>query len=217
MMSGGLIRSPGRALYRAHTKRRGDCPALGADIAELSPVVAVLVQPARVVAAHGKQYGSWIFRIPVCATQRVPPVELAIGFRGRVTDDDARHDEDVRGVLRNEVDQGVEALQHLAQGNLADLTWQAPADLTAKNAQLSLAAISAHQAWSANHQALGLLQAGLTRFSSSKPQRWVIASFEHHNSPHGVTHPPHPQHRHPRPDHRTTLKSRLQLLPAMET
>jgi len=101
-------------------------------------------------------------------------------------------------------------LQHLARGDLADFTWEAPADFTAEHAQLSLAAIRAHQdgepeageqlwqhaqtlwsrAWSANHQALGLLQAaGLTRFSPVKPQRWVIASFEHHNGPHGVAHP----------------------------
>ena len=46
------------------------------------------------------------------------------------------------------------------------------------------------RAWSANIQALGLLQAaGLTRFSPDKPQRWVIASFEHHCGPHGVAHP----------------------------
>jgi hypothetical protein len=30
---------------------------------------------------------------------------------------------------------------------------------------------------------------GLTRFSHVKPQRWVIASFEHHCGPHGVAHP----------------------------
>ena len=37
---------------------------------------------------------------------------------------------------------------------------------------------------------VGLLQAaGLTRFSPVKPQRWVIASFEHHCGPHGVAHP----------------------------
>lgn len=102
------------------------------------------------------------------------------------------------------------ALQHLAQGEAADFTWEAPADLTAEHARLSLAAIRAHQdgnpetgeqlwqhaqtlwshAWSANHQALALLQAtGLTRFSPDKPQHWVIASFEHHNSPHGVARP----------------------------
>ena len=44
-------------------------------------------------------------------------------------------------------------------------------------------------AWSTNHQVLELMQkAGLTRFSPAKPQRWVIASFEHHTSPHGLPH-----------------------------
>ena len=101
-------------------------------------------------------------------------------------------------------------LVHLAHGDLADFTWEAPADFAAEHGQLSLAAIRAHQdgeretgqrfwqqaqalwsrAWSANIQALGLLQAaGLTRLSPDKPQRWVIASFEHHCSPHGVAHP----------------------------
>ena len=101
-------------------------------------------------------------------------------------------------------------LLHLAHGDLADFIWEAPADFTAEHGQLSLAAIRAHhkdeletgerfwlqaqalwsRAWSANIQALGLLQAaGLTRFSSHKPQRWVIASFEHHCGPHGVAHP----------------------------
>jgi hypothetical protein len=28
--------------------------------------------------------------------------------------------------------------------------------------------------------------AGFTRFSLAKPQRWMIASFEHHCGPHGV-------------------------------
>jgi len=77
-------------------------------------------------------------------------------------------------------------LLHLAHGYLADFIWEAPADFTAEHGQLSLAAIGAYQegefeagqrfwrqsealwsrAWSANIQALGLLQAaGLTRFS----------------------------------------------------
>ena len=101
-------------------------------------------------------------------------------------------------------------LLHLAHGDLADFIWEAPADFTAEHGQLSLAAIRAYQdgdhetgqqywqqaealwsrAWSANNQAISLLQtAGLTRFSPDKPQRWVIASFEHHCSPHGVAHP----------------------------
>ena len=102
-------------------------------------------------------------------------------------------------------------LQRLsAQGDIADLCWEAPADLTAEHGQLLLAAIQAYQtgqrekgerlwqqaralwsqAWSANYEALKLFQAaGLTRFAAVKPQRWVIASFEHHCGPHGVSHP----------------------------
>ena len=45
-------------------------------------------------------------------------------------------------------------------------------------------------AWSANYAALKFLQdAGLSRFSPVKPQRWVAASFEHHRGPHGLPHP----------------------------
>jgi hypothetical protein len=102
-------------------------------------------------------------------------------------------------------------LQRLcAEGDVADLIWEAPADLAAEHRQLLLAAIQAHQAgqretgerlwqqaralwaqaWSANYEALKLLQAaGLTRFAPVKPQRWVIASFEHHCGPHGLPHP----------------------------
>jgi hypothetical protein len=110
--------------------------------------------------------------------------------------------------LGTDVDHTV--LQHLAQGDLADLIWQAPDDFTAEHASGGLAAIQAWQAgeleegerlwkqtqalwstaWSANYQAIELLQAsGLTRFSPLKPQRWVIASFEHHCGPHGLRHP----------------------------
>jgi hypothetical protein len=102
-------------------------------------------------------------------------------------------------------------LQRLsAYGDIADLIWEAPADLTAEHSQLCQAAIQAYQAgqhetgerlwqqahalwsqaWSANYEALKLLQtSGLTRFAPVKPQRWVIASFEHHCSPHGIRHP----------------------------
>jgi len=108
-----------------------------------------------------------------------------------------------------EVDPGT--LQRLsAHGDIADLVWEAPADLTAEHGQLSLTAIHAYQtgdretgerlwqqaqtlwarAWSANYEALKLMQAaGLTRFAPVKPQRWVIASFEHHCSPHGLPNP----------------------------
>jgi hypothetical protein len=102
-------------------------------------------------------------------------------------------------------------LQRLAAyGDIADLIWEAPADLTAEHGQLCQAAIQAYQAgqhetgerlwqqahtlwsqaWSANYETLKLMQAaGLTRFAPAKPQRWVIASFEHHCGPHGVLHP----------------------------
>ena len=30
---------------------------------------------------------------------------------------------------------------------------------------------------------------GLTRFAPVKPQQWVVASFEHHTSPHGLPRP----------------------------
>jgi hypothetical protein len=97
-----------------------------------------------------------------------------------------------------------------ARGRTADLTWQAPEDLAAEHGQLVQAAIQAGHAgrskladqlwqqvqaiwslaWSANYAALKLLQdAGLTRFSPVKPQRWVAASFEHHRGPHGLPHP----------------------------
>jgi hypothetical protein len=101
-------------------------------------------------------------------------------------------------------------LRQLAKGDLADLVWEALDDFTAEHASVGLAAIRAHQAgnlwegeqlwqqtqalwsraWSANYQTMELLQAsGLTRFSPVKPQRWVIASFEHHCGPHGLPHP----------------------------
>jgi len=101
-------------------------------------------------------------------------------------------------------------LQRLAQGQIADLIWEAPLDFTAEHGRLCRAAIMARQAghhdegerlwqqvqtlwsraWSANHQTLRLIQnACLTRFSPDKPQRWVTASFEHHCGPHGAVHP----------------------------
>jgi hypothetical protein len=102
-------------------------------------------------------------------------------------------------------------LRHLsAHGELADLIWEPPAGLAAEHNQLFQAAIRAQQAgrpqtagplwqqvqaiwsqaWSANYAALTFLQnAGLARFSPVKPQRWVVASFEHHRSPHGLPSP----------------------------
>jgi hypothetical protein len=97
-----------------------------------------------------------------------------------------------------------------ARGEIADIIWEAPEDLTAEHEQMFEAATDAHhtgkskvaelrwqelqtiwsRAWSANYAALQLLQdTGLTGFSPAKPQRWIIASFEHHCSPHGLLHP----------------------------
>ena len=46
------------------------------------------------------------------------------------------------------------------------------------------------QAWSANYAALEFVRGtGLTRFAPVKPQHWVVASFEHHTSPHGLPRP----------------------------
>ncbi len=102
-------------------------------------------------------------------------------------------------------------LQRLAAGSeIADLTWEAPDELTAEHSQVFQAAMRAYhagdseraarlwenlrgiwsQAWSANYAVLEFMQGtGLTRFSPVKPQRWMVASFEHHTSPHGAPHP----------------------------
>jgi hypothetical protein len=97
-----------------------------------------------------------------------------------------------------------------ADRELADLIWEAPADLTAEHGRMFQAAIQAHhagqrqaagqlwdqahavwsRAWAANLAALDLMQnAGLTQFSPVKPQRWAMASFEHHCGPHGLPRP----------------------------
>jgi hypothetical protein len=96
-----------------------------------------------------------------------------------------------------------------ADGKLADLVWEVPEDLAAEHSQAFQAAMHAYhtghselaeqhweefqgiwsRAWAANYAALELLQnAGITTFSPVKPQRWVIASFEHHCGPHGLPH-----------------------------
>jgi hypothetical protein len=102
-------------------------------------------------------------------------------------------------------------LQRLAAGSeIADLIWEAPDELTADHAEVFQAAMRAHhggdseraeqlweklqaiwsQAWSANYAVLEFMQnTGLTRFAPVKPQRWVVASFEHHTSPHGLSRP----------------------------
>ena len=112
--------------------------------------------------------------------------------------------------LGADVDSAV--LRHLAAqgGEIADLIWEAPDELAAEHAQVFLAAMRAYnagdsergdrlwenlraiwsQAWSANYAVLEFMQGtGLTRFSPVKPQHWVIASFEHHTSPHGLPRP----------------------------
>jgi hypothetical protein len=108
-------------------------------------------------------------------------------------------------------DVDIATLRHLAAASeLADLIWEAPDQLTAEHAQIFLAAMRAYntgepgradqlwdnlqaiwsQAWSANYAVLEFMQGtGLTRFASVKPQQWVVASFEHHTSPHGLPRP----------------------------
>ena len=92
----------------------------------------------------------------------------------------------------------------------AELRWMAAAaDVDGDAAECVLAAMRAHhgdseraeqlwenlqaiwsQAWSANYAVLEFMQStGLTRFAPVKPQRWVVASFEHHTSPHGLPRP----------------------------
>jgi hypothetical protein len=102
-------------------------------------------------------------------------------------------------------------LRRLAAGSkLADLVWEAPEELAAEHGQAFQSAMQAYQAghselaeqhwqelqaiwsrgWAANYAALELLQnAGITTFSQVKPQRWVVASFEHHSGPHGLPRP----------------------------
>jgi len=102
-------------------------------------------------------------------------------------------------------------LRHMAAGSeIADFIWEAPAALAAEHGQVFQAAIRAYhaadteradelwekvraiwsQAWSANYAVLEFLQGtGLTRFAPVKPQHWVVASFEHHTSPHGLSRP----------------------------
>ena len=111
--------------------------------------------------------------------------------------------------LGADVDNAV--LRQLADGSeIADLIWEAPDELAGEHAQVFQAAMRAYSAsdseraeqlwedlraiwshaWSANYAVLELMQGtGLTRFSPVKPQRWVVASFEHHTSPHGLPHP----------------------------
>jgi len=95
-------------------------------------------------------------------------------------------------------------------GELADLIWEAPDQFTADHTQAFRDAMCAHlagdadragqlwenlraiwsHAWSANYAVLEFMQGtGLSRFAPVKPQHWVVASFEHHTSPHGIPRP----------------------------
>ena len=97
-----------------------------------------------------------------------------------------------------------------ANGKIADLVWEAPEQLVAEHGQAFQAAMHAYhtghaelaeqhwqefqaiwsRAWAANYAALELLQnAGITTFSPVKPQRWLVASFEHHCGPHAFPQP----------------------------
>ncbi len=111
--------------------------------------------------------------------------------------------------LGTDVDNTV--LRKMAAGSeIADLIWEAPDQLTADHAQAFKDAMHAHlagdtgragqlwenlqaiwsHAWSSNYAVLEFMQStGLTRFAPVKPQHWVIASFEHHTSPHGLPRP----------------------------
>jgi hypothetical protein len=95
-------------------------------------------------------------------------------------------------------------------GEIADIIWEAPDDLAAEHGHVFEAAMLAYRAgnakraemlwqeveavcsraWAANYASLDLLQrSGLNRFAPIKPQRWVVASVEHHCGPHGLQHP----------------------------
>jgi hypothetical protein len=97
-----------------------------------------------------------------------------------------------------------------ADGEIADIIWEAPEDIATEHRRAFEAAMNAYhagnstqaerlwqdaqaiwsRAWAANYASLEFLQrAGLDRFAPVKPQRWVIASFEHHTGQHGLPHP----------------------------
>jgi hypothetical protein len=97
-----------------------------------------------------------------------------------------------------------------AGDEIADLVWEPPDQFTADHAQAFKDAMRAHlagdaeragqfwenlqaiwsHAWSSNYAMLEFMQGtGLSRFSPVKPQHWVVASFEHHTSPHGLPRP----------------------------
>lgn len=108
-------------------------------------------------------------------------------------------------------DVDLQVLKHLsAQGQIADLLWDAPDDITRDHNDAFFTAMSGHdaghteaaeghwqtlqaiwsRAWDANYKVLEFMQqAGIERFGLVKPQRWAVASFEHHCGPHGVERP----------------------------
>jgi hypothetical protein len=108
--------------------------------------------------------------------------------------------------IGSDVDAAV--LTRLCTGSeIADLVWEAPAGLVAGHNQAFYRAMNAFEAedttsaeqhwrdlgaiwshaWAANYAALEVMQeVGLDHFPPDPPQRWVIASFEHHTSPHGI-------------------------------
>jgi hypothetical protein len=112
-------------------------------------------------------------------------------------------------VLGGDVD-NVTLRRLAADGKIADLVWEAPEELAAEHGQAFQIAMHAYhagrselagqhwqhvqvtwsKAWAANYAALELLQnAGITTFSPVKPQKWVVASFEHHCGPNSLPHP----------------------------
>lgn len=97
-----------------------------------------------------------------------------------------------------------------AERDVVDFVWEAPDEMASEHIRAFDAAMSAYhaghpevaeqhwgdlratwsRAWAANCAALEFMQgAGLERFGPIGPQRWVVASFEHHCGPHGIQHP----------------------------
>lgn len=104
----------------------------------------------------------------------------------------------------------VTLLAMCGDGKLADLIWDAPDELAAVHRSAFDATMPAYnagntqladqrwknlqeiwsQAWAAKYAALEVLQqAGIAKFGKARPQRWVVASFEHHCGPHGIAKP----------------------------
>jgi hypothetical protein len=101
-------------------------------------------------------------------------------------------------------------LELCAAGQIADLIWEPPDEIADQHSRAFAKAMEAHQArdlnlanqhwdkltaiwsraWTANCGALDLIQhTGIATFAPAKPQRWMIASFEHHCGPHGAISP----------------------------